>query len=45
MNGASGKASLESLIEGDNDGSALESVLADPDLLSECKWGNQKVIK
>jgi len=45
MNGSSGKVNLESIVESDLDGSSLETVLADPDLLSECKWGNQKVIK
>jgi hypothetical protein len=46
MGGAtSGKANLETLVESDKDGSQLENLLGDPDLLSECKWGNQKVIK
>ncbi len=40
----SGRNSLESLIEKD-DGLTLDQVLADAELLNECKWGNQKVIK
>jgi hypothetical protein len=43
--GSSGKANLEQLVENDQEGSSLEAILQDPDLLSECKWGNQKVIK
>ena len=40
-----GGSVLEQLVENDQEGSSLEAILQDPDLLSECKWGNQKVIK
>lgn len=40
----SGRNSLESQIEkGEN--LTLDTILADAELLNECKWGNQKVIK
>ena len=45
MGGSNGaRNSLETLLE-KNDGVDLDLVLADAELLNECKWGNQKVIK
>jgi hypothetical protein len=45
MGGSNGaRNSLETLLE-KNEGVDLDQVLADAELLNECKWGNQKVIK
>lgn len=36
------KAGIETLLEDEN--CTLEKVLTDSDVLTECKWGNQKLI-
>ena len=43
--GGAGRQSLEQQIEKEGSELSLETVLADSELITECKWGNQKVIK
>jgi hypothetical protein len=47
MSGTStgGKMSLEQQIEAKGDEVTLETVLNDSEIITECKWGNQKIIK
>jgi len=37
--------SLEQQIEAKGDEVTLETVLNDAEIITECKWGNQKIIK
>jgi hypothetical protein len=45
MGGNSGRQSLEQQIEKEGSELSLETVLNDSELINECKWGNQKIIK
>jgi hypothetical protein len=43
MSGGGMRQTLEQMIERDDP--SLDTVLNDSELLTECKWGNQKVVK
>jgi len=46
MGGGRGQQSkLDKLLESAEGETSLEAVLSDSEILTECKWGNQKLLK
>jgi hypothetical protein len=38
------QSTIEKLLEADGQSTPLEQILADSEVLTECKWGNQKLM-
>jgi hypothetical protein len=44
MGGRGSQSKLDKLLENPDEEATLEAVLSDSEILTECKWGNQKLL-